>query len=68
MDKAVVDTSAVPPVATVYHCNALPVATKLATVAELLNVCDDAVGEAVVFIVIATVVLVLSIEFIVCDT
>ena len=68
MDKAVVDTSAVPPVATVYHCKELPVATKLETVAELLNVCDDAVGAAVVFIVTATAVRALSQEFTVCVT
>ena len=68
MDKAVVDTSAVPPVATVYHCKELPVATKLETVAELLNVCDDAVGAAVVFMITAIVVLGLSQEFTICDT
>ena len=49
-----------PPVETLYHCKAVPVATKLETVAELQNVCATAVGATVVFIVTATVVLELS--------
>ena len=64
----VVDAKAVPPVATVYHLNAVPDATKFATVGELQNDCADAVGAAVVFIVIETMVLELSHEFTVCDT
>ncbi len=63
-----VDANAVPPVAKLYHFNVVPVATKLATVAALQNACAVAVGEAVVFIVTATVVLALSQEFNVCDT
>ncbi len=46
----------------------LPVATKLATVAELLNVWADAIGVATVLIVTETGVLELSHEFNVCDT
>ena len=62
MDTIVVGAKAVPPVEAVYHCNKVPVATKLATVAELLNVCAKAAGAGVVFIVTATVVLELSTE------
>ena len=40
-----------PPVDVVYHCGAVPVATKLATVAPEQNVCTEAVGAAVVFTV-----------------
>ena len=57
-----------PPVAAVYHCKAVPVATKLATVAELLKVCATAVGATVLFIVTETLALELSQEFNVCDT
>ena len=63
-----VNDNAVPPVEVVYHCNAVPVATKLEIVAPLLNVCEDADGAAVVVTVTATGVLALSIEFTVCDT
>ncbi len=66
--KTVVDDKAVPAVSAVYHFRAVPVATKLATVAELQNACAVAVGAAVAFIVTATVVLALSTELIVCDT
>ena len=44
MVNVAVGTKAVPPVATVYHCKAVPIATKFATVAELQKVCADAVG------------------------
>ena len=55
--------------ATEYHCKAVPVATKLATVAELQKVCADAVGDpGALFMVIETKVLVLSHEFKVCVT
>ena len=54
--------------AAVYHFKAVPVATRLATVAELLKVCAEAVGAAVTFIVTATLLLELSQEFKVCDT
>ena len=57
-----------PPVETLYHCNAVPVATKLETEAELQNVCATDVGATVVFIVTATVVLELSRVFTVCET
>ena len=59
----VVDAKAVPPVATVYHLNAVPDATKFATVGELQNDCDKAVGIGVMFTITETVVLALSIEF-----
>ena len=69
MDKAVVDAKAVPPVATLYHFKAVPVATKLETVAEIQNVCAEAVGApGAVFIVTDTDVLELSHEFKVCET
>ena len=69
MDKAVVDAKAVPPVATLYHCSAVPVATKLETVAEVQNVCAAAVGvPGAVLIVTDTDVLELSHEFRVCET
>ena len=45
----------VPAVGTVYHFKAVPVATKLATVAVALNVCADAVGAGVAFTVIVIV-------------
>ena len=55
--------------ATLYHCNDVPMATKLAIVAELQKVCPDAVGApGAVFIVTETNVLKLSQEFTVCDT
>ena len=63
-----VNDNAVPPVDVVYHCNAVPPATRLVTVAPLLKVCEDADGAAVVVTVTATGVLALSIEFTVCDT
>ena len=44
--KAVVLANAVPPVAALYHLIPVPVATKLATVEPLQNVCADAVGAA----------------------
>jgi hypothetical protein len=58
--KAVVVANAVPPVATSYQFNAVPVATKFATVAESQNACANAVGAGVVLIVTATAVLMLS--------
>ncbi len=63
-----VNANAVPPVAKLYHCKAVPVATKLETVAELLKVCAEAVGAGVEFIVTETKVLELSHEFNVCET
>ena len=42
--NAVVDDNAVPPVDVAYHCNAVPVATKFDTVADVQNVCEEAVG------------------------
>ena len=64
-----VDVKAVPPIAIVYHRNEVPVATKLATVAELQKVCDEAVGAVgATFIVTATNVLELSHVFAICDT
>ena len=68
MDKAVVNDNAIPPVEVVYHCNAVPAATRLVTVAPLLKVCEDADGAEVVFTVTDTAVLALSIELTVCDT
>ena len=68
MDNAVVETNAVPPVTTLYHFSEVPVATRLATVAEVQNVCAKAVGAEVTFTVTDTAVLALSIEFTVCDT
>ena len=44
MVKMVVMANAVPPVAEVYHLIKVPVAVKLATVAEAHNVCAEAVG------------------------
>ena len=63
-----VDDNAVPPVEAVYHCNPVPLATKLLIEAELQKDCADAVGGVVVFTVTATIVLALSQEFKVCDT
>ena len=63
-----VNDNAVPPVEVVYHCNAVPPATRLVTVAPLLKICEDAAGAAVVVTVTDTVLLALSIEFTVCDT
>ncbi len=63
-----VGAKAVPPVADVYHCRAVPVATRLATVAAFAKVCADAVGATVVFMVTATKVLGPSQEFKVCET
>ena len=69
MDNAVVETNAVPPVATLYHFTKVPVATKLETVAEVQNVCAAAVGTAIVLLIVTdTDVLKLSQEFKVCDT
>ena len=69
MDNAVVEANAVPPVEVVYHCNDVPVATKLEIVAEVQNVCAAAVGAAVVLLIVTdTDVLELSHEFKVCDT
>ena len=45
MVKAVEDDKAVPPVETSYHFSAVPVATKLATVAVPQKVWEEAVGE-----------------------
>ena len=61
-------TKAVPPVNAVYHFIAVPVATKLATVAEAQNVCATAVGAVIGDIVTATAVLVLSHVPVVCET
>ena len=69
MDNAVVETNAVPPVATLYHFSEVPVAIKLEIVAEVQNVCAAAVGAAVVLLIVTdTDVLELSHEFKVCDT
>ena len=45
----------VPPVGTEYHFRAVPIATKLATVAVAFNVCAEAVGAGVAFTVIVMV-------------
>ena len=63
-----VKDNAVPPVKVVYHCKAVPAATRLVTVAPLLNVCEDAAGADVTFTVTDVAVLALSIELTVCDT
>ena len=63
-----VNDNAVPPVKVVYHCKAVPAATRLVTVAPLLKVCEDADGADVTLTVTDTAVLALSIEFTVCDT
>ena len=63
-----VNDNAVPPVEVVYHCNAVPPASRLVTVAPLLKVCEDAAGAAVVLTVTAMAVLGPSHEFSVCDT
>ena len=68
MDNTVVEDKVLPPAETLYHFKAVPVATKLETVAELQKVCEDADGAEVVFTVTDTAVLALSIEFTVCDT
>ena len=69
MDTAAVEARAVPPVTTLYHFKAVPVATKLVTVAEVQNVCAAAVGAAIVLLIVTdTDVLELSHEFKVCDT
>ena len=56
--KAVVLVKEVPPVKAAYHFIAVPVATKLATVADVQKVCAAAVGAVFGVIVIATAVLV----------
>ena len=56
----VVLANAVPPVKAAYHFIAVPVATKLATVAEVQKVCATAVGAVSGVMVTATDVLVLS--------
>ena len=58
--NAVVEDKAVPPVAVLYHFNAVPVAVKSATVALLQKDWALAVGAATVFIITSTIVLVLS--------
>ncbi len=58
---------AVPPLAAAYHLIAVPVAVKLATVAEAHNVCAEAVGAVIGVMVTATAVLVLSQVPTVCD-
>ena len=63
-----VNDDGVPPVKVVYHCKAVPAATRLLTVFPLLKVCEDADGADVTFTVTDTAVLPLSIEFTVCDT
>jgi len=61
--NAVVPANAVPPVAALYHCKPLPLATRFATVglAPLQKLCADAVGAlGVVFTVTLTAVRALS--------
>ena len=58
--NTVVLANAVPPVDALYHLIPVPVATKLATVEPLQNVCADAVGAAVVFTVTVTVLVALQ--------
>jgi hypothetical protein len=58
--KAVVLVKAVPPADAAYHFIAVPVATKFATVADVQNVCADAIGAVIGVIVTAAAVLTLS--------
>ena len=63
------DVNALPPLETLYHFKAVPVAARLETVAELQKDCADAVGAGVTeFMVTDTAVLELSQPFSVCET
>ena len=67
--KAVVDANADPPVEAAYHLMAVPVAARLATVADPQKLWLDAVGDdGIAFIVTVTAVLVVDSQpFSVCE-
>ena len=68
MSNVVVDDKGVPPVASLYHFKTVPVATKLATVAEPQKFWALALGSEFPFTVTPIDDLVLSQPFRVCET